>query len=157
MSGEPDQWRPARRLGGTIAADGEPLTPTARRRIHAWRDQWRVLACPPLPLVIDPDGDLHHGAAALALLADLSRAAGAPVPRLFVRAQAYPAAQHDQGGFAPAVVLAQHGSGTQGDQRVAQRLFVPAIDGGGAAAGRGVRGLSQVLACQGVQGKLVHG
>lgn len=78
LTGEPDQWR-------VITADGGPPTTTARRRVHAWRDQWRVLACPPLPLVIDPDGDLHHGPKALALLADLSCAASAPAAALQIR------------------------------------------------------------------------
>ncbi len=69
MTGDPDLWKATRRQGGTIAPDGGPLTTIGYRRIRAWRDQWRALGLPRLPLLIDADGDIHHGTEAVRLLA----------------------------------------------------------------------------------------
>ncbi|GAA1957244.1 hypothetical protein [Catenulispora subtropica] len=71
---DPDLWRAVRRSGGTIAPDGGPLTTIAYRRIRTWREQWRALDRPDLPVLIDERGALHAGQDAVVWLA------GQPAP-----------------------------------------------------------------------------
>lgn len=71
---DPDLVRIVRRSGGTIAPDGGPLTTVAYRRIRAWREQWRALGRPDLPVLIDEHGALHAGPDAVL------RLAGQPAP-----------------------------------------------------------------------------
>ncbi|MGH6654973.1 MAG: hypothetical protein ACRDVE_07175 [Actinocrinis sp.] len=79
MSGDPDPWKATRRQGGTIAPDGGPLTTIAYRRIRTWREQWRELGRPRLPILIDAHGTLHEAAdAVLALAGRPPRQAPAP-------------------------------------------------------------------------------
>ncbi|MBS2964179.1 DsbA family protein [Actinocrinis puniceicyclus] len=71
MTGDPDQAWATRRLGGTIAPDGGPLTTAGMLRLRAWREEWCALGRPRLPVLIDADGTVHTAAAALRRLADL--------------------------------------------------------------------------------------
>lgn len=76
LTRDPDLWRAVRRSGGTIAPDGGPLTTIGYRRIRTWREQWRALDRPNLPVLIDEHGILHAGPDAVMRLA--GRPAAAP-------------------------------------------------------------------------------
>lgn len=69
LTRDPDLGRIVRRSGGTIAPDGGPLTTVGYRRIRAWREQWRALGRPDLPILIDERGVLHAGPDAVLRLA----------------------------------------------------------------------------------------
>jgi hypothetical protein len=69
MSGDPDPWKATRRQGGTIAPDGGPLTTVGYWRIRTWREEWRELGRPRLPVLIDARGTLHEAADAVLALA----------------------------------------------------------------------------------------
>jgi hypothetical protein len=84
LTRDPDLWRAVRRSGGTIAPDGGPLTALGYRRIRAWREQWRALGRPDLPVLIDEHGAVHTGPDAVLWLAGrpaLTRARQDPVDR----------------------------------------------------------------------------
>lgn len=69
MSGDPDPWMATRRQGGTIGPDGGPLTTIGYQRIRTWRDEWRELGRPGLPVLIDAHGTLYEAADAVLALA----------------------------------------------------------------------------------------
>jgi 2-hydroxychromene-2-carboxylate isomerase len=76
---DPDPMRIARREGGTITLDGEPLTNSAYYRARQWRQQWQALhqltlreSTPAIPTVIGPDGAVHAGPDGLRCLAGIA-------------------------------------------------------------------------------------
>ena len=71
MTGDADPWRATRRQGGTTAPDGGPLTTIGYRRIRVWREEWRALERPRLPVLIDARGAIYEGADAVMRLAGL--------------------------------------------------------------------------------------
>jgi hypothetical protein len=71
---DPDLARIVRRSGGTIAADGVPLTTTGWERIRQWRREWQSLPEQGLPVVVSA-GDIHSGTRALSYLASIVQAA----------------------------------------------------------------------------------
>lgn len=73
MSGDPDPWKATRCQGGTIAPDGGPLTTVGYWRIRTWREEWRALDRPRLPVLIDEHGTLYEAADAVLVLADRAR------------------------------------------------------------------------------------
>jgi hypothetical protein len=71
-----------RRLGGTIAPDGQPLTTTGWRRVRSWRQDWLALGTPVVPVVVDDTGRIHRGLDALGYLAQIADVHSAlPIPR----------------------------------------------------------------------------
>jgi 2-hydroxychromene-2-carboxylate isomerase len=78
---DPDLARIVRRLGGTITADGGPLTATGWRRIRQWRQEWLALPSQVIPAVIGPDQVARPGIEGLRYLAALTSTA-VPQPRL---------------------------------------------------------------------------
>jgi len=73
MSGDPDPWNATRSQGGTIAPDGGPLSTVGYRRIRTWREEWRALGRPRLPVLIDAQGGFYEAEDAV-----LALAGGAP-------------------------------------------------------------------------------
>ena len=69
--GHPDPFHMIRVLGGTIAANGIPLTTTGWRRAQRWRQDWLALTQHVVPTVIDPTGTPMPGRRALLYLAEL--------------------------------------------------------------------------------------
>ena len=69
--GHPDPFHMTRVLGGTIAANGIPLTTTGWRRAQRWRQEWLALTQHVVPTVIDPIGTVLPGVRALVYLAEL--------------------------------------------------------------------------------------
>jgi 2-hydroxychromene-2-carboxylate isomerase len=69
--GDPDPFHMTRLLGGTIAANGIPLTATGWRRVQQWRREWLALAEQVVPTVIDPSGVVLSGVRGLVHLAEL--------------------------------------------------------------------------------------
>ncbi|HEU5428996.1 MAG TPA: hypothetical protein VFU74_19095 [Actinocrinis sp.] len=84
MSGDPDPWKATRRQGGTIAPDGGPLTTVGYRRIRTWREEWRALGRPRLPVLIDPQGAFYEAEDAVLTLAGRAPRPG-PIRREGVR------------------------------------------------------------------------
>src|SRR5690606_8257588 len=83
--------------------------------------------------------------------------AAAALPFGIAAGQPDTAAQDEQGRLAGALVVGQAGAGGQREKRLAQGVFVAAVDGGGAApVGRG-GGALKVFAGQGVERELLHG
>jgi 2-hydroxychromene-2-carboxylate isomerase len=71
-----DLPRIVRRLGGTVAPDGGPLTTAGWRRIRRWREEWLALPSQAIPAVIGPDQLVRSGLDGLQYLADLADVAG---------------------------------------------------------------------------------
>lgn len=72
VCGDRDGDRITRRLGGTVAPDGGPLTSAGYWRIRRWREEWSGFPEPVVPTVVDSDGGLHQGVAGLRRLAELA-------------------------------------------------------------------------------------
>jgi hypothetical protein len=69
VSGDPDGARITRRLGGTIAPDGGPLTTVGYQRVRDWRREWQALPTPMVPVVVTAKGAVHAGVDGLTYLA----------------------------------------------------------------------------------------
>jgi hypothetical protein len=69
VAGDHDGARLTRRLGGTIAPDGGPLTTAGYRRVRDWRGDWQALPTPMVPVVVTPEGAVHAGVDGLTHLA----------------------------------------------------------------------------------------
>lgn len=81
--GDPEPLHLTRILGGTIAANGVPMSVTGWRRAEQWRREWLALAAPAVPTVVSPTGELLPGVRGLAYLASLlpdPEPAARPVP-----------------------------------------------------------------------------
>ena len=61
-----------RRMGGTIAPDGQPVTTTGWQRVRSWRGDWLALGTPVVPVVVDGIGRVFRGLDALSYLALLA-------------------------------------------------------------------------------------
>jgi 2-hydroxychromene-2-carboxylate isomerase len=80
---DPDLTRVTRRLGGTIAPYGIPLTTAGWQRIRRWRQEWLALPRKVIPAVIGPDQVMRAGTDGLRYLAELAsyvRATSAAAP-----------------------------------------------------------------------------
>lgn len=64
-----DLTRIVRRLGGTIAPDGGPLTTAGWRRIRQWRHEWLALPSQVIPAVVGVDHVVRAGVGGLRYLA----------------------------------------------------------------------------------------
>jgi hypothetical protein len=73
-----DMTRIVRRLGGTIALNGVPLTTTGWRRVRQWRQEWLALPSQVIPAVIGSDHIVRPGVEGLRYLAGLVGSAGLP-------------------------------------------------------------------------------
>ncbi len=71
---DPDLTRITRRSGGTVQADGGPLSTDGWERIRRWRHDWLALPGPIVPTVIGPDLVARPGLDGLRYLAELAGA-----------------------------------------------------------------------------------
>ena len=71
LDSDPDLARVVRRSGGTVAADGTPLTFAGHHRVAGWRRDWLALADQTIPAVVDARGGVHAGTDGVAFLARL--------------------------------------------------------------------------------------
>ena len=74
-----DLTRITRRSGGTVQADGGPLSTDGWERIRRWRRDWLALPVPIVPTVIGPDLTARPGLDGLRYLAELSGVASTRV------------------------------------------------------------------------------
>lgn len=72
IDADPDMDRVTRRIGGTVACDGGPLTTDAWRRIRRWREAWLALPSRAVPAVVTRHGEVLTEDAGLAWLARLA-------------------------------------------------------------------------------------
>jgi len=86
----------------------------------------------------------------------LQEIAGCALPGRLCAHEADAPVQDVQGRFTGILVLVEHLAGDQGDQGLAQDVFVSAVHGGGAAATRGVPGDVELVTCQCGQRGLLH-
>ena len=100
--GDPDPINITRALGGTIAANGIPLTTVGWRRGQEWRREWLALSQQVVPTVIDPTGRPLLGIEGLEYLADLlthsttdGKAINPPTPLATVRRSVMAGAHSD--------------------------------------------------------------
>lgn len=85
LTGAFDPWKATRAQGGTIVFDGGPLTTVGYRRIRAWREQWRALDRPRLPVLVDDRGAIYDGPDAITRLAGPRAATSEPSSPLDTR------------------------------------------------------------------------
>ena len=72
VCGDRDGDRITRRLGGTVAPDGGPLTSAGYWRIRQWREEWSGFPELVVPTVLDSDGSVHQGVDGLRRLAEIA-------------------------------------------------------------------------------------
>ncbi|MHB1595488.1 MAG: DsbA family protein [Streptosporangiaceae bacterium] len=72
-----DLARITRRSGGTVQADGGPLSTDGWERIRLWRQDWLALPGPIVPTVVGPDMVARPGLDGLRYLAELAGAGNA--------------------------------------------------------------------------------